>query len=332
MSEINWNELKDKAHSNAVKHGFWEGRPSDQHFLCLVISELMEAVEADRKGRYHYTKKFDNPKIEIEEWKPITGYEEDYEVSNLGRVRSKDIFVWGGKSYYQKKGKVLKPGLGGAGYYTVSLRGKTHKVACLVANAFLIKELDSDYVNHIDGDKTNDNVSNLEYVSPSSNSKHASITGLHIYKGKLSYEQKVEIAFLHKRGLAYTTIHKNNDYGVSKSAIQRICNEYEKYTESVEFELADAAIRLLDLAGANNLNLNRFCLQHVVTPKKSFTENIYAIVKDMVNYKYSQEEQINYALHQIRRLSEILKINLLWHIEQKMIYNESREKMHGKSY
>lgn len=75
-----------------------------------------------------------------------------------------------------------------------------------------------------------------------------------------------------------------------------------------------------------------FCLQHVVTPKKSFTENIYAIVKDMVNYKYSQEEQINYALHQIRRLSEILKINLLWHIEQKMIYNESREKMHGKSY
>ena len=40
MNEINWNELKDKAHSNAVKHGFWEGKPSDKHFLCLVISEL----------------------------------------------------------------------------------------------------------------------------------------------------------------------------------------------------------------------------------------------------------------------------------------------------
>lgn len=332
MSVINWNELKDKAHSNAVKHGFWEGRPSDKHFLCLVISELMEAVEADRKGRYHYTKKFDNPKIEIEEWKPITGYEEDYEVSNLGRVRSKDILVWGGKSYYQKKGKVLKPGLGGTGYYTVSLRGKTHKVACLVANAFLIKESDSDYVNHIDGDKTNDNVANLEYVSPSSNSKHASITGLHTYKGKLSYEQKVEIAFLHKHGLAYTTIHKNNDYGVSKSAIQRICNEYEKYTDSVEFELADAAIRLLDLAGANNLNLNRFCLQYVVTKKKTFTENIYSIVNDLVNYRYSQEEQINYALNQILKLSELLKIDLSWHIQQKMYYNEGRENKHGKEY
>lgn len=102
--------------------------------------------------------------------------------------------------------------------------------------------------------------------------------------------------------------------------------------DTVEDELADAAIRLLDIAGANNLNLNRFCLQHVVTPKKSFTENIYAIVKDLVNYKYSQEEQINYALHQIRRLSEILKINLLWHIEQKMYYNEGRENKHGKEY
>ena len=78
--------------------------------------------------------------------------------------------------------------------------------------------------------------------------------------------------------------------------------------------------------------LPKIGLQHVVTPKKSFTENIYAIVKDLVNYKYSQEEQINYALHQIRRLSEILKINLLWHIEQKMYYNEGREDKHGKEY
>lgn len=52
MSEINWNELKDKAHSNAVKHGFWEGRPSDKHFLCLVISELMEAVNAHRRNKF----------------------------------------------------------------------------------------------------------------------------------------------------------------------------------------------------------------------------------------------------------------------------------------
>lgn len=58
------------------------------------------------------------------------------------------------------------------------------------------------------------------------------------------------------------TFHHENKY------FRENFEEYVK--DTVEDELADAAIRLLDLAGANNLNLNRFCLQHVVTPKKKF--------------------------------------------------------------
>lgn len=46
------NELRDKAYRNAVVHGWHEENLSDEHFLCLVISELMEAVEADRKGMH----------------------------------------------------------------------------------------------------------------------------------------------------------------------------------------------------------------------------------------------------------------------------------------
>ena len=46
---MNLNELRDKAYRNAVAHGWHEENLSDEHFLCLVISELMEAVEADRK-------------------------------------------------------------------------------------------------------------------------------------------------------------------------------------------------------------------------------------------------------------------------------------------
>lgn len=44
------NELRDKAHTNAVKHGFWNKELSNQHCLMLVITELSEAIEADRKG------------------------------------------------------------------------------------------------------------------------------------------------------------------------------------------------------------------------------------------------------------------------------------------
>lgn len=47
---MNLNELRDKAYQCAVKHGWHEENLSNEHSLCLVISELMEAVEADRKG------------------------------------------------------------------------------------------------------------------------------------------------------------------------------------------------------------------------------------------------------------------------------------------
>lgn len=49
---MNLNKLRDKAYQCAIAHGWHEENLSDEHFLCLVISELMEAVEADRKGKH----------------------------------------------------------------------------------------------------------------------------------------------------------------------------------------------------------------------------------------------------------------------------------------
>lgn len=49
---MNLNKLRDKAYQCAVAHGWHEENLSDEHFLCLVISELMETVEADRKGMH----------------------------------------------------------------------------------------------------------------------------------------------------------------------------------------------------------------------------------------------------------------------------------------
>ena len=48
---MNLNELRDKAYKNACEHGFHDQELSNEHCLCLIISELMEAVEADRKGK-----------------------------------------------------------------------------------------------------------------------------------------------------------------------------------------------------------------------------------------------------------------------------------------
>lgn len=59
----NLNDLRDKAYQCAVVHGWHEKEYSNEHFLCLVISELMEAVEADRKGKHadtiHFNQEMD---------------------------------------------------------------------------------------------------------------------------------------------------------------------------------------------------------------------------------------------------------------------------------
>lgn len=52
MEHINLNELRNRAYKTACEHGFHDKELSNEHCVCLVISELMEAVEADRKGRY----------------------------------------------------------------------------------------------------------------------------------------------------------------------------------------------------------------------------------------------------------------------------------------
>lgn len=70
-----WNELRDKIHANAVEHGFWENNPSPEHFLCLVISELMESVEAHRKSKHadinSFEKRIDEPISKHEAATPV---------------------------------------------------------------------------------------------------------------------------------------------------------------------------------------------------------------------------------------------------------------------
>lgn len=56
---MNYNELSKKAHANAIKHGFWEEKMSNEHCLMLVITEIAELVEAHRKEDYAYVDAFE---------------------------------------------------------------------------------------------------------------------------------------------------------------------------------------------------------------------------------------------------------------------------------
>ena len=191
---MNLNELRDRAYKTACEHGFHDEELSNEHCLCLVISELMEAVEADRKGRF--------AKVPVD-----------------------------------KKGTI--------------------------------------------------------------------------------FDER--------------TFHYQNKY---------FAENFETYIKDcVEDELADAVIRLLDLAGLRNISIDDFPEEAIYGASEScvgetFTESIYAIstlpIRHFYKYNYSFENQIGHTLLSIFGLAKHLNIDLLWHVNQKMRYNELRENKHGK--
>lgn len=197
MGKLDLNILRDKAYKTACEHRFHDKELSNEHLLCLVISELMEAVEADRKG-----KQFDKGKYE-----------------------------------------------------------------------------------------------------------HNEITEC---QGWLTTEEKFINVF----------------------------NRCIK--DTVEDELADAVIRLFDLAGMRNISLELAtkdiadCIDDLAESCKdeTFTESIYAISTLVSRYDglYDFPTAINDMVLFIFGLAKYLGIDLLWHIEQKMKYNQFREKMHEKKY
>lgn len=114
--------------------------------------------------------------MENEIWKPIKNYEELYEVSSLGRVRSLDretIDSMGRKQYF--KGKVLKPQYDRYGYLYVPLNKsgkKKFKVHRLVAEAFIPNPDNKPCVDHINTNKEDNSVENLRWVTEKENSNN----------------------------------------------------------------------------------------------------------------------------------------------------------------
>lgn len=129
-------------------------------------------------------------------WKDISEYGGKYQVSNIGNVRSvPHIVQWkdnnGRQRRYVRDGKMLKPQIGVSGYVRVHIRSRTMGinrnvlVHRIVAKAFIPNPENKAQVNHINGDKTDNRVENLEWVTSSENNLHKFKTlGFHVYNEK----------------------------------------------------------------------------------------------------------------------------------------------------
>ena len=147
----------------------------------------------------------------LEEWRPVVGYEDLYEVSNLGQVRSLPRVVrwktrWGSYGTRTNPPVLRKLVTDTYGYLRVSMKryGKSAnpQVHKLVAEAFLGERPDwASQINHIDRCRTNNCVGNLEWSYPAHNNRHAHAK--HEWEGKLlCIPELAEIS-----GVGRTTLH-----------------------------------------------------------------------------------------------------------------------------
>lgn len=157
-----------------------------------------------------------------ENWRPIPGYEGRYCVSDLGNVMSMSYMGTGlpGLLAFSKS----------RGYLSIDLQTgpikKRFVVHRLVALAFIGPRPEGQHINHIDGVKTNNAASNLEYVTPSENQKHSFKIGLHSLKGERHTRAKLTNEAVHDIRMRIATGQSQKEvskfYGVSESTIYKV--------------------------------------------------------------------------------------------------------------
>lgn len=164
----------------------------------------------------------------VEEWRAVVGWEGVYEVSDHGRVRR--IKAASGT----QPGKILVCPAGKRGYPVLYMFDKDRRgrgfVHALVMAAFVGPRPEGLHVNHLDSDRGNNRLSNLEYVTPKENTQHAKRAGRLRGggpKGELAPAAKLSLEQMRSAHEKWSAGEKTQtelaaEYGVTRQAIWNI--------------------------------------------------------------------------------------------------------------
>ena len=170
----------------------------------------------------------------MEVWKDIPGYEGKYQISNKGRVKS----LPRNEKFCKRANEViLKSFVCGSGYQEVILKINGHRkpklIHRMVAEAFVPNHAGKEEVNHKDGNKFNNDSTNLEWVTPSENIQHSYTELEHKKYGKAVVCVETEETYESIKEAA-------EDKGLQLPLIWKCCNGRQKTTGGYHWRYKDA--------------------------------------------------------------------------------------------
>jgi hypothetical protein len=176
---------------------------------------------------------------EDEVWKDIEGYVGLYQISSYGRVRSLDREVMYEEKCKLRKGKVLTLQSDSYGYHVTNLnkekKRKEHKVHRLLSQAFIPNPFNKPYINHIDGDKQNNNLNNLEWCTPKENMVHSAENNLNNRnKAVEKYGTNGDLVKVY-----YSIREASRDSGVCNGSISKACKGKLETAGGYRWKLVD---------------------------------------------------------------------------------------------
>ena len=250
-----------------------------------------------------------------EYWVPIKGYEDLYEISSLARVKSLARFVKRPQGGYNIPERIMKQRIMSTGYISVglSIPGKQPSAKLLhrlYAEAFIPNPKNLPCVNHKDGDKLNNDLSNLEWCSYAVNNAHAVSHNLRtvaqgedVNSSKLTNREAHEI----RRMYTYENVSILDlalEYGVSKETIRCVING-DTYKQDDEILIVDARNKI-----KNKLASKQTCLPYdkVVKIRQYMQQHEFKDIKSVLdkfcislNQYYKIKNNRNYGKPRVRR-------------------------------
>ncbi|MBN2661602.1 MAG: HNH endonuclease [Tannerellaceae bacterium] len=181
--------------------------------------------------------------MQKEIWKDVAGYEGLYQVSNLGRVKSIPRKVTNGTGgEFFTKPKIMNRHKDTSGYHAIALcknsKMKKTKLHRIIAKAFIPNPDNKPQVDHINGIRTDNRLSNLRWVTPSENNKNGYRNGnKKVFKPRVnvsgkSIREATPVSQYSQDGIkimSFDSIHKASKHtGIPISSISNACKKQRK--------------------------------------------------------------------------------------------------------